>query len=99
MKHKENWEEKFDRIVEYHDDTFGHNVEIEKKFLNKLARFGGSYSGELEILDEYTIRITLPPQMSDARDKTLLLLLTSSPLPSECRYNKKKNQLTVEWHY
>jgi hypothetical protein len=99
MKNKsEFWEEQFDAIVK-DNGHFGHNVEIDRKFLKKLANFDRTYSGELEILDEYTIRITLPPQMSDARDKTLLLLLTSSPSPSECRFNKKKDQLTVEWHW
>lgn len=100
MKNKQTWEEKFDSIVEANDrGYFGHNIDIDKKFLKKLANFGGTYSGELEILDEYTIKITLPPQMSDARDTTLLLLLTAAPVPSECRYNKKKNQLIIEWHY
>ncbi len=99
MTNVESWEEQFDRIVEDHDGQFGHNTEVDKKFLKKLANFSGSYAGELEIIDEYTIRITLPPEMSSARDKTLLLLLTSSPMPTECRFNKKKDQLTVEWHY
>ena len=96
---KESWEEQFNSIIKNHDGQFGHNVEIEMSFFKKLARFGGSYKGKLEILDEYTIRITLPPKMSGSRDETFLLLLTSAPMPSECRYNKKKNQLTVEWHY
>lgn len=101
MKKTESWEEQFDRITEANDGHFGHNVEFDdaRKYLDKLSRFGGSYDGELEIIDEYTIRITLPPQMSDARDKTLLYILTNSPMPTECRYNKKKDQLTVEWHY
>ena len=99
MKNK-TWEEQFDSIIkEGGRGYFGHNVDIDKKFLKKLANFGGTYNGKLEIFDEYTIKITLPPQMSSARDQTLLLLLTNSPIPSECRYNKKKNQLTVEWHY
>lgn len=95
----ESWEEQFNRITKANDGRFGHNIEVSKNFLKKLANFGGSYSGELEVLDEYTIRITLPPQMSNARDKTFLLLLTESPVPSECRFNKKKDQLTLEWHY
>lgn len=98
MKTEMDWEEEFDKIIEW-NGHFGHNVEIEKKFLKKLAATGGDYLAKIEILDEYTIRITLPPQMSDARDRTLLLLLTSSPMPSECIYNKKKDQLTVEWHW
>lgn len=93
-----DWEEQFDKIIE-ENDHFGHNVEIDKKFLKKLAASGGDYLTKLEILDEYTIRITLPPQMSDARDRTLLLLLTEAPMPTECRFDKKKDQLTVEWHY
>lgn len=97
MKNIESWEEQFDRLTS--NRHFGHNVEVDKSFLKKLANFGGSYAGQLEILDEYTIRITLPPHMSEARDKTLLLLLTNSPMPSECRYNKKKDQLIVEWHW
>lgn len=100
-KRDESWEEQFDRITEDNDGQFGHNIEFgdAKKYLKKLANFGGSYTGKLEILDEYTIRITLPPEMSAAREKTLLLLLTESPVPSECRFNKKKDQLTLEWHY
>jgi hypothetical protein len=93
-----DWEEQFDKIVEERG-YFGHNVDIEKSFLKKLSNLGGSYAGKLKMLDEYTIRIILPPQMSDARDKTLLLLLTTSPMPTECRFDKKKDQLTVEWHY
>lgn len=45
MKNKdESWEEQFDRIT---DDSgyFGHNVDVDKSFLKKLANFGGSYSG------------------------------------------------------
>jgi hypothetical protein len=99
-KLEESWEEQFDRVTADNDGHFGHNIEFTnaKKFLKKIANFGGTYSGKLEVLDEFTIRITLPPQMSDARDKTLLLLLTEAT-PSECRYSKKKDQLTVEWHY
>lgn len=100
MNNKETWEDKFDSIIKTNDrGYFGHNVDIDKKFFKKLANFGGTYTGKLEIIDEYSIRITLPPQMSDARDKTLLFLLTGAPIPSECRYNKKKDQLTVEWYY
>lgn len=93
MKNIESWENQFNKIVTGRG-YFGFNVDIDKKLLKKIANFG-----ELEIIDEYTISIVLPPQMSDDRDKILLLLLTCSSPPSECRYNKKKEQLTVEWHY
>ena len=97
---EESWEDQFDKIVNDNDrGYFGHNVDVDKKLLKKIANFGGTYCGKMEIIDEYTIRITLPPQMSDARDKTLLLILTASPMPTECIFNKKKDQLTVEWHY
>jgi len=95
-KSEETWEEQFDRITKDNDGQFGHNIEFTnaKKFLSKIANFS-----KLEVLDEFTIRVTLPPQMSDARDKTLLLLLTGGATPSDCQYNKKKDQLTVEWHF
>jgi hypothetical protein len=93
-KNVESWEEQFDRIYTANDDQFGHNIEVGKSDLKKLASFGG----KLEILDEYTIRVTLPFQRN-ARNETFLFLLTKSPMPSECRYNKNKDQLTVEWHY
>lgn len=99
MKKNETWEDQFDRIVKNNDGQFGHNTEVDKNFLKKLANFGGTYTGELEIINEYTVKITLPPQMSSARDKTLLLLLAGSLMPSECHFDKKKDELTVEWHY
>lgn len=95
---KETWEEQFDKFI-HECDHFGHNVDVDKKFFKKLANFGGTYGGKLEFVDNYTVKITLPSQMSDARDKALLLLLTMSPSPSECIFDKKKDQLTVEWHY
>jgi hypothetical protein len=95
MKKEETWEEQFDKIIEENDrGHFGHNVEVDKKYLKKLASFGG----KLEVEDEYTIRVTLPFQRN-ARNETLLYILTTPPMPSECRFNKKKDQLTIEWHY
>lgn len=94
-----DWEYQFDLIVKANDNRFGHNIEFSdaRKYFKKLENC--SHSGELEILDEYTARITLPPEMSAGRDNALLYILTTSPLPSECRFNKKKDQLTIEWHY
>jgi hypothetical protein len=95
MKHPKNWEDQFDEVLDSsYKDYFGCNCEIPKSFLKKIANYGG-----LEIIDHYSIRISLPPEMSNAREKILMLLLLNSPLPTECSYHKKKNQLTVEWHY
>jgi hypothetical protein len=107
-KNKCAWEVEFDRETALYDGEFGFNCILinAKKFFKKIANFDGyPNSGYLEILNYYTIRITLPPHMPDftlsnARDKTLLLLLTnSSPSPTTCKYNNKKDQLTVEWHW
>lgn len=104
MKNNETWEDQFDRITEDNDGQFGHNVEFDdaKKYLKKLDKVSASL-GKIEVLDEYTIRITLPAIINTGivpyRENLLLHLLTELPAPSECRFNKKKNQLTVEWHY
>ena len=100
-KSEKTWEEQFDRITEDNDGHFGHNVEVNKKYLKKLLSVGEDI-GALEVLDEYTIRITLPScGMIDPvyRENMLLHLLTYGPIPSKCIFNKKKDQLTVEWHY
>lgn len=106
---KNNWEEKLDSILEKHDH-FGHNTEVDiRKYLRKIeklcavnGRTDGIIFCEIDIVDEYTIKITLPETSNcDApfRENVLMHVLTTCPMPTECRYNKKKDQLTVEWHY
>lgn len=107
MKNREEWEDQFDRITEANDGRFGHNVEFggakyAKKYISKLDGAGAGLC-KIEVINEYTIRVTLPYMVSTDvikyRENTLLYLLTEDPKPSECRFNSKKDQLTVEWHY
>ena len=107
---KKHWEEKLDEVLENHDGTFGHNIEVDiRRYLRKIeklscenGRTDGIVFCEIDIIDEYTVKIILPQiDNSDGpfRENVLMHILTQSPLPSECRYNKKKDQLTLEWHY
>ena len=96
-KNKASWEEQFDHLTGFYNDPlaqsdsgeFGRNCILydAKKFFKKIAK----NAAKLEILDNYTIRITLPPKTyTDLRDKIfLLLLIDSSPSPTTCKYNNK----------
>lgn len=107
---KKDWEDKLSEVLKQHDGTFGHNVEVPiRRYLRRIeklcaenGRVDGIVFCEIEIVDEYTVKITLPGiEGRDApfRENVLLHILTTAPLPTECRYNKKKDQLTLEWHY
>jgi hypothetical protein len=107
---KKHWEEKLHDILESNDGHFGHNVKVDiRRYLRRIeklcadnGRVDGTIFCEIDVLDEYTVKITLPEVEScDApfRENVLMHILTTSPLPTECRYNKKKDQLTLEWHY
>jgi hypothetical protein len=93
MKSNLSWQEKLKTVLEETDGSFGHNVDINiRAYIKKLESFGAT----VEVIDYYTIKIDLPfPRKEDV----LLYILIHSPMPTECRYNTKKDQLTVEWHY
>jgi hypothetical protein len=96
MKKLKHWTKQLEDVLASHDGIFGHNTEVNiRRYLHKIdvMCFGSSI---IEILDEYTVRITLP---SKYREDVLLHVLTTTPMPTECRYSKKKDQLTIEWHY
>ena len=102
---KKYWKEQLKEVLEDYGE-FGHNTEVDiKKYLSKIEKLScanGRTDGicfcEIEIINYYTVRIDLP-EVEDFREKVLLYILTTSPMPSECFYNKKKDQLTLEWHY
>jgi len=101
---KKHWSEKLNEILVERGGSFGHNTEVNiRPYLHKVdvVSFGSS---KIEVMDYYTVRITLPSVDTDnsnmgLREKILLHVLTTSPMPTECRFNKKKDQLTIEWHY
>ena len=105
------WENRLDKVLEEHDGVFGHNVEFShiRRYLRRIEKLGsidgrtdGECLCEIAIPDYYTVKITLPADYSDGatfRENILLHILTTSPMPSECRFNKKKDQLTLEWYY
>jgi hypothetical protein len=95
MKSDLSWQEKLKTVLEETDGSFGHNVDINiTAYIKKLESFGAT----VEIDNSYTIKVNLPFQRT-RRNKVLLYILTHSPMPTECRYNSKKDQLTIEWHY
>lgn len=103
---KSHWEDKLKHILEKHDGIFGHNTEVDiKKYLQRIECIGGAPETpivQIEIVDYYTVKIVLPPASYDYiefRSDVLLFILTTSPMPTECRFNHKKDQLTIEWHY
>jgi hypothetical protein len=95
MKSNLSWQEKLKTVLEKTDGSFGHNIDINiRAYIKKLEKFNAT----VEIVDYYTIKIDLPFQRT-CRNKVLLHILTHSSMPTECRYNVNKDQLTVEWHY
>src|SRR5258708_2223815 len=99
MKEKLTWQEQLKKVLTEHDNSsFGHNTEVDIEwYLKKIDRLDVSDTSKIEILDYYTVRITLPEEkiLTQDREAILLFVLTTSPMPTECRYNKKKNQLTI----
>lgn len=98
------WEEKLKKVLKDHDGQFGHNVEIPiRRYLHKIEKLSCDNDVilcKIEVVDEYTIKIILPEVANHAiRENVLMHILTKPPLPSECRYDKKKNQLILEWHF
>lgn len=96
-----NWKEKLKEILEEHDGVFGHNCHFDiKKYLRKIEKLSSNHCA-INVIDYYTIEITLSPDYFDYqnREDVLLHILTTQPIPSECKYNKKKEKLTLEWHY
>lgn len=97
------WENELkDVLEEAGKDHFGHNVEIDgKKYFRKLHSLSAGYAG-VSIEDDYTAKIDLSYMNAVDpmyRNNVLMYILTTAPLPSECRYNKNKDMLTLEWHY
>jgi hypothetical protein len=106
---KDHWEVDLNKTIE-ENGWFGHNCEPNiRRFLRKIEKLGsvdGRVDGlcmvDIQIVNEYTVKITLPADYDDGakyRENILLAILTTSPMPSECKFNKKKDQLTLEWHY
>lgn len=105
---KSAWEDKLKEVLEKHNGNFGHNTRIDiKRYLCKIEKLVPTAHDNdfaIEIVDYYTIKITLPQFCASCtnmggRDNILLHILTTSPMPTECRFNKKKDQLAIEWHY
>ena len=107
---KKPWEDKLTDILEDHDGVFGHNTEVDiRKYLRRIeklccnnGRTDDTIFCEIDVVDYYTVKIVLPEvdgRDAPFRENVLLHILTTAPMPSECRFNKKKDQLTVEWHY
>ena len=95
MKSNLSWQEKLKTVLEETDGSFGHNVDINiRAYIKNIEKFNAT----VEIVDSYTIKINLPPTILDMKNM-LLYILTRSPMPTECRYNANRDQLTVEWHY
>ena|SRR5271163_3607062 len=97
MKSNLSWQEKLKTVLEETDGSFGHNVDINiRAYIKNIEKFNTT----VEIVDSYTIKINLPPIILNMdREDMLLYILTHSPMPTECRYNANKDQLTIEWHY
>lgn len=106
---KKYWKEKADEILK-EKGYFGHNTEVNiKRYLSKIeklcsenGRTDGIIFCEIDIVNYYTIKITLPEIAARDglfRENVLLYILTTSPMPTECKFNKSKDQLTIEWHY
>lgn len=83
-------------------EHFGHNVEVDaKKYFRKLDSLGCGYLN-IRITDSYTATVDLSEMHNIDlwhKEEVLLHILTTSPLPTEVRHNKKKDILTLEWHY
>lgn len=104
------WENRLDEVLKTHDGIFGQNVEIDiRRYLRRIEKLNCADGRtddicfvEIEIPNYWTVKLTLALNYGDAvsfREDTLLHILTTSPLPSQCSFNKKKDQLTLEWDY
>jgi hypothetical protein len=95
---KQSWKDQLNQIIEECGD-FGHNVEISKKelvlFCTKLEKLGAT---NIDI-EDYTIKMVLPSYDPIAQRDLLLYLLTFEPHPSDVVFDKKKDRLTLDWHY
>ena len=106
---KNFWKENLKEVLENHDGTFGHNTEVDiKRYLSKIEKLSSPRGRldlcqcEIDIMDYYTVKITMPADYGDGspyREDVLMYILTTPPMPTECRFNSKKDQLTIEWHY
>ena len=114
MKKMSNWENQLKKIICDDDgllpQSFGHNCDFDiTKYLRRIEKLSKPTGRadedclcDIKILDYYSVRITLPPDYKDGakfRENILFFILTTAPMPSACRFNKKKDQLTLEWHY
>jgi hypothetical protein len=90
---KLNWLDKYNEIMaDEYRDNFGHNTEFD--FLpqfKKIEKLGG----EITIVDGDTIKIHLPKKA----EELLLFIINNLPGATNAKFNKKKQELTLEWHY
>lgn len=96
---KRPWEDDLREIMAEHDGVFGHNVEFDNPigYFKRLEK-AADLDCRIQILDYYSVRIQLPKRKSYGRENLLLFLLTEGPVPSEVRYSKKSDSITVDWH-
>lgn len=88
-----NWIDEFKKI-ENETGHFGHNTEFD--FLpafKKIEKFGGKI---ISFEEGGGIKIVLPKKSSE---QLLIHLLTNLPGHTNSKFNKKNNELFLEWHY
>lgn len=99
MKKEYTWLSDYKRETECHDGHFGHNCEFD--FLpafKKIDKLGGI----IKVVDYYTIKIQLDFMNSGTVKNSidvLLYCLAELPGITMGSFDKKKNILTLEWHY
>lgn len=101
MKAKLIWKEQLKKVIAENDNQpFGHNTEVDIEwYIKKLYKICFD-NIEVDIKDYYTIVISMPIDGLPIYSRDILMfILTNPPMPTECRFNKKNNKLTIEWHY
>lgn len=104
LKDSEGYDQDDDYPFDESSATFGKNVDWKakdvRKYINKLEKLGAT---NIQIPDEDTIKLTLPSSMVRTslknRSEILLHVMTTSPHPCDVEYNKKKDQLEMQWDW